>query len=560
MTLDGFLTFLTLVIAVFALASPVARLRAKLVFVVQIPLAMFSLILVLYLEFFEMFGQPCPSVLGNACDWFVIAVDSSLSPSDIAFIVVLVWMIFAMVIHKYVPRLLASILLTRIAQLVDQLAYERKYFELIGFIEPYLPVIGKAWHRHLCLQRCHDTLEAMQGGIMTLRQTMFDEEARSRESQRSRFAKFARRWVGNLAVLIPSQNRAQSSAADIGRVFFQSEDLKNYIAVNRPYFAIPLVYQDMFGSREYCESYFEMLITNTGSILYEEIQHNQNSSYQHGYEFPETNRLLHFLFADAQTAFKLEIWKPVGNHMLKLLNPSKSPDFSDYLKGSAVDFDEECWRNGVFVGITFFNLMVTAAAYQGVTWHMWMYYMTSVIEKLEQGYDASDPSVDTSDEFPTRSARLVYEIMYALCSWTKLVSHVPEDSPHRKVSHNDNGHIQDWDTWSLPNNNIPMSAAVVLGTCLATILMSRRFENRFVVQMYEVALRTVNELNDSGDEGQLRRFLILSIIHGGQKDLGRDYGELLRSMMNEVDHFIRYEVRDFETILNQTHPGSSPEK
>ena len=512
-----FLTFLTLVIAVYALASPVAKLRAKLVFILQIPLAISSLFLVLYLEFFDIFGQPCPHALGSVCEWFIIPIDDFKSPTDVAFFVVLVWMLFAVVVHKYIPRMLASFLLFKIAQLVDRLTLEKRYSELLEFVEPYLAVIGKASHRKLFLQRYHDKMGAMQGGLRAFRHNMFDEEARIRESQRSTIIRIARSWLGKLAFFIPSQYHAQSSAEDIARVFFQSEDLRVYVATNRPYFAIPLIRQDVFGGRQFCETYIGLLIANTGSVLYQELQYNQNSSYQQGYEFPVSNRLLYFLFADVEKAKQLEIWRPVGEHILQLLNPSKNPDFVNYLKGSAVDFDRECWENEVYAGVVFFDLMVNAAAYQGITWHMWLYYMTFVIRDLEKNYDSSDPSVDTSDEFPTRSARLVYEVIYTLCNWVSLVSHLPEDSPHRNISQIENGRLLKWNTWSLPNENIPMSAAVALGTCLSTILMSRRFEERFVVEMYEVVLRTVRGLNEKGDEGYLRLFLIHSIIHGGQK-------------------------------------------
>ncbi len=558
MTLDGFLTFLTLVLAAYTLATHVDKLRAKLVIVLQIPLALVSLFIVVYLEFFEVFGQPCPAVLGSLCTWIVFKESSPLSPSGVAFFVVLFWIIFAIVIHLSIPRLFSSFLLVRIARIVDRLSLEKRYSELLEFIEPYLPVIGKASHRKLFLQRHHDNLGAMQGDIAALRYTVLDQESQSAATHRSGLFKVGRRWLGKLAFIVPSQYSAQDSAENIARVFFQSEELRVYIATNRPYFAIPLIYQDIFGSRQFSEKYLSLLIADTGSVLYQEIQYNQNISYQHGYEFPVSNRLLYFLFSNANIALQLEVWQPVGKHILQLLNPNKSSDFVDYLQGTAVEFDYECWENGVFVGVVFFDLMVKAAAYQGVTWHMWLYYMTSVIDALEGSYDSSDPSVDTTDEFPTRSARLVYVVLSTLCSWIHLVSELPDDSHHRNLPKQNNGVILDWNTWSLPNDNIPLSSAVALGTCLATILESERFEYRFIVEMFEVVLREVSRLNESGDEGYMRSFLIHSIIHGGQKHLDIDYGNRLRGLLNDADRFILYEIKDFKTSLDQIHPTSMP--
>lgn len=203
MSLDGFLTFLTLIIAVYALASPVVKLRAKLVFVVQVPLAIFTLLLVLYLQFFEFVGQPCPSALNSICELLVFTTDSPITTLDAAFFVVITWMVVVLVVHKYFPSLLGSILLFRFAQLIDRLAYEQKYSELLEFVEPFLPLIGKATRRKLFLQKIHDDLEAMRGGMHTISHSMFDQEVERRESQRSTFTKVLRRLLGSLSVLHP---------------------------------------------------------------------------------------------------------------------------------------------------------------------------------------------------------------------------------------------------------------------------------------------------------------------------------------------------------------------
>jgi hypothetical protein len=48
--------------------------------------------------------------------------------------------------------------------------------------------------------------------------------------------------------------------------------------------------------------------------------------------------------------------------------------------------------------------MVTAAEYQGIQWHMWLYYFPHFIEGLVKIYDTSDENIDLSDEWPTRAA------------------------------------------------------------------------------------------------------------------------------------------------------------
>ena len=86
MTLDGFLSFLALFIAFYAIVSPVTRLRAQLHLGIQVPLALLAITLVLYFEFFSLVSQPCrlPSV--EACTWLVFPKDASFTPPQAAFL------------------------------------------------------------------------------------------------------------------------------------------------------------------------------------------------------------------------------------------------------------------------------------------------------------------------------------------------------------------------------------------------------------------------------------------------------------------------------------------
>lgn len=362
MTLDGFLTFLTLMAAIYALATPVVKLRARFGLAMQRFVALLALAFVLYLEL----GQPCPATLGYACDWLVFPDNGFITPPQLAFLVVLIWMVLAWVIYKHSvsqPRIRS---LPTLSRLVDNLVCEQRFAEVLELVEPYLPLIGQAARRRLCLQSLHDRLAVMWSNNPALHYFIYDKDAFEREMQRSPFSKKVRHWTGILSKLVPAQRRVENAAQDIARVLFRSEDLRRYIATTRPYFAIRLLRLDMHETRDFSDAYFGDLVSNTGSALYQELEQNQNISFRGGYDFPESNRLLHFLFADANTAKDLEVWRPIGEHLLKLLRPGESPDFVASLNRREEGFDKECWKNPIWAGIFFFDLMVTAAAYQGI--------------------------------------------------------------------------------------------------------------------------------------------------------------------------------------------------
>ena len=305
----------------------------------------------------------------------------------------------------------------------------------------------------------------------------------------------------------------------------------------------------------FSEAYFDDLISNTGSVLYQELEQNENTSFHGGYYFPESNRLLHFLFNDARTAENLQVWKPIGEHILKLLHSDESPAFVASLNKRAEGF--ECWKNPVWVGIFFFDLMVTAAAYQGVRWHMWLYYFPFFVDRLEKLYDTSDPMVNTSDEFPTRSARLIYEAVRSLCSWVLLVQELPADSPHRQSEIFSHYKRRGWECWTGDNGNIPVSAAIALGTCMMTIAMSKRLDDKFAGYIYEVVMRTVKDLRRDSDMGHFRSFLIQSIVNGGQNQFNSNYGRRLAMLKDKVDHVIWDHIDDYQVVLEQTYPNEN---
>ena len=551
MTLDGFLTFLTLVVAIYALASPVVKLRVKFGLVTQIIAALLALALVLYLEFLQVFRQLCPATLGYVCDWLVFPRDDFITPPQVAFLVVLVWMVAAWVIFRFSGPNART--LPILSSLVGNLVYEQRFAEMLELVELHLPLIGQAARRRLRLQSLHDRLAVMRSNNPALHYFIYGEDALEREMQRSPFSKKVRHWTGSLARLVPAQRQAETAAQDIARVLFRSEYLRRYIATTRPYFAIPLLRLEMYETRDFSDAYFGDLVSDTGSVLYQELEQNQNISFQGGYDFPESNRLLHFLFADANTAKNLAVWRPIGEHLLKLLRPGESPDFVASLNRGEEGFDKERRRNPIWAGIFFFDLMVTAAAYQGVRWHMGLYKFPLIVERLEEVHDTSDPTVNTSDEFPTRSARLIYDIVSTLRGWVLLGSKLPTDSHHTRSEIFSHCQSRGWDSWARDNENIPVSAAIALGSCMGTIAMSERLGDKFAGYMHEVVLQAIKDLRRDGEEGHLRSFLIQSIVHGGEHQRGKNYGLRLYTLLTMADHVLRSDVDDYETALKAAY-------
>ena len=372
MTLDGVLTFLALVVAVYTIASPVARLRIRLeIRFLQICAAVLAVSLTLYLEFFEALKQACPAAFRAVCGWITLPTDNSFTAKEAAFLVVLVWVLFAWLIHRYSK--LGPSSLPDLSKLVDELLFESRFAELFKLVTPHLNLIDRISRRKLRTQKLHDVVKGMVGGgpLEELLRQLDDAET---QRLRARFPEWSKPAISRLHIFIPPMRREEKQAQDILRSLYRAEEARRFMARQRPYVAIPLLKLERFERFEFFDRFLSDLIGDPGSILYLEARENQTNG-RHGYTFPEHNQLLHFLFSDAQHAFKLSAWKPIGEHVLRHLDPAFDPDYQRFLNGPATHFDEECWSDCTFVGVQYFRFMTVSAAHQGIAWHMWLYYL-----------------------------------------------------------------------------------------------------------------------------------------------------------------------------------------
>lgn len=554
MTLDGLLTLLTLLAAIYALLPKATRLRLGLGAKFQIPTALAALLIILYVQFNVQAISLCTAVMGQACENLPLLTGDSalLTAPQLSFFIVFGWATLVYAIHFFFSRPRAHSSLPTISKLVDNLIYEQRYAELIDLVEPRLSIVDRAANRLLLLQKLHDKIRLL--GDENQEFSRYPNRRYTSERVRSPnvFVRKTCRTVSKLATVIPAYRQTQVVARNIIRALCQSKDLRNYILEVRPYFALSLL--QLRETKDFSDAYFRGLISDTNSILYQELK--RNSDFSPGIRPWEGNRLLEFLFNDASVAKKLGVWKPIGEYMKEFLQPdgSPNPEFTVTLCRKANSSHDERWRNPdpIRTGIYFFDVMVTAAAMQGIQWHMWLYYLVYVVERLEQVYDTSSPKVDESDQFPIRSARLIDESIRVLCRWVLLVKELPLDSPHRNsivfVGQGDSiTHKNQYDD----NANIPVSAANALGMCMRKILLSRNISIQTKSCMYNTVVETLDELEDE----HWRQLLVHCIVDSGPvyRRVNREYGEVLKSLSSEVDFLLWKRVSDLDREIKQTY-------
>lgn len=544
MTLDGLLTLLALLVAIWALIPKATRLLVSIGIKSQIPIAFIAFLIILYVQFD-----------GQEVNLLFAGKFFSLKAPQLSFLIVCAWALTAYIVYKIFSRPGAYLSLPTISKLVDNLIYEQRFSELIDVVEPRLPTIEQAANRSLFAQKLHDKIRSLSEDEHQESLRCFGKRYTSKPVKPpSEFVKRTRQTVGKLAVVIPAHRRTQEVAGIIIRALCQSNNLRNYVIKVRPYFALPLL--RLSGANRFSDAYFRGLLLDSNSILYQELK--SESNFSPGIQpHREGSRLLKFLFKNASVAEKLGVWKPIGSCMIELLRPHESPDseFIKTLNKKPHSRRDERWGSPIYTGIYFFNVMVTAAARQGIRYHMWLYYFTHIVAELEKIYDTSDPDVNESDEFPIESARLINELIGVLSNWILLVEKLPSDSPHLNSTVFDKQQeLLVYNNQSYDNANIPVSAANALGMCLSKILLSQKINLQFKSYIYDITIKTLDELS----KNHWRQLLIHCIVNGspaysGREGLKKEYGQVLKNLSSEVDLLLWQQVSDLDDKIKQIY-------
>lgn len=547
MTLDGFLTVLALAAAIYAVLSPVQRLRVSLTWRPQLLLAIPALAVILAFELFDLQPPACPPALGHTCQLLILGGVDPGPARKFAFLIAFAWLIGAIIIHAIAKPSLSSVSI--FAQIATALIDEEQYADALKLLEPHIPLLAKASRRKCFRQRLHDWLEDFgptpdEGFKRFVRRP--EDRKYSGESWPARAAK----PVTWLAHLVPDGSRGERAASDLFQLIFSSPQLFDFIIARRPYFAISLFREDIFGSPEFLERFLAELMRRPGSALYQEIATNDHADGMVGYHLPARNRILYFLFADANVGERLSAWKGVGDYMKRLLDGDERPEYWTWLNGRPDWFERDQMRDPIYVGMFYFDIMISSAAKQGVGYHMWLYYIPTIAELLEQRYDSSGDEIDRSAEFPTRAARLLYDLVRRLATWAEIFRHLPAGAVHRTPP----------DRPEYPGT-VPHAAAQALGSVLATVAMSNRIDEGVIQTLHDVTIQTIKDFHpDGGEVSQMRAYLIDCLLRGGHRRANRPYLAKLSALLENNDDLLEYEVKDYVDALRAKLEEDPPQR
>ena len=177
------------------------------------------------------------------------------------------------------------------------------------------------------------------------------------------------------------------------------------------------------------------------------------------------------LFSDCERAKDLNVYKPVGDWTLDYLREQGAKDYDEYNDfdlNFGHDVDRTTYRDPVVASIHFFDIMVSESLYQGIEWHMWLYYYGHVTERICENFENTE-NTDESDEFPNRYGYILDEIIWKQRRWIEAAKHDTDDLELR-LEHADSRH---------ENGDIIKSSLRCLSRCSRVILTTDEIPSRF---------------------------------------------------------------------------------
>ena len=521
MTIDGLLTFIGLMIATYAILSPVNRLRLRL----QMPWLLtvgtaLAIICVVFLQFYSEFKFIAPSMLDQ--------ILSYVSPEKTAFLVVVAWLIGVFLLHIIaIPR--ASSLGT-LKTLSERLHDQGRYLELIELVDPYLGIIECVAEERLRTQRLHNWIKER---LRTQRLHNWMRDGKEKSPGPG--------WnsINLLASLVPARRKAHRAALEIEDLFLQSVGILQLLLQFKPEVAVALLGRKGEKFREFRTRYFRNALNDRTSHFYREIKATDGLPDPFDFERNSGRFLLEGLFGEANIGSIGEIWFPVEDEAQRLIRCDQ--EYAKLLNGPPPSKDD-LWGDPTYNAIRFCEFMLSSAVRQDVQSNMGRLYMSNIVRSLEEAHEIKKDRDNYEDEIQTLGEFLINEAIQFLGLWICDLENLPKDNSHMDPKNLD----------GLVYLSIPRCVVKDLCGAMRCILRSNRLNGRFITPLLSTYIEVVGELPTHGPVNHLRRMMVNELINGDPNShCVDDMRAKIRKYFGLLDHVVRDCAPDFKDVLER---------
>ncbi|WP_143435361.1 hypothetical protein [Henriciella aquimarina] len=291
MTVDGFLTFLSLLIAAAALASSGTRMRMSLLWGLPALSGILAFLLVIYLQLFDRFGVQCPDFMGQGCE--VLTLDQhTVTAQELSFFIVIAWLVLALGLSA--RRRISIKGLPKLEKLVGRLLSDKQFSQAADLIEPNLELIIDVISNKTRVQRLRRYFETRRPDTLAVLAFLQHEEGQKVRTQWDRI-------LSPLQHLLPGIEKQREAALSLYHQVTASNEFIEYAALARLSLGLKLMTAQIWKSEEYTEKFFDALMSEKDSAFYAD-QMQRMPPRQKSEDYGVHTPLYSFLFNDAHVA------------------------------------------------------------------------------------------------------------------------------------------------------------------------------------------------------------------------------------------------------------------
>jgi len=524
MDLNGLLTVIGLLVAVYAILPRERRLDLKLRFSRLDGIVTLVGLGVIHYQLF------LPNLKQLGLGYTFGPYKYGLNNDSAIYLICLVLVIY-LVTRAYFARVNEGNVKTAY-ELVEETLLSKSYLDLSVLIENHIADIVRLSEKKSFRGQLAEKITTLPHPLVDI--NYFNQP----NSKNSKFSKL-RDFLGK-KIYHKSKNKSTVIAESILRRLANNQDFISFIVSSRPYLGITLIKMLRFWNREnFVEQFISKLMDDQTSIYYYEIEQTQNSSTGHRLEIIENNKLFFYLFHDVKIAESLAIYKPVGDKVIDILDYD-SDLLCQYNRPIGNYFEVGRKYCPIDCSIHFFNIMILESMHQGIRWHMWLFYFPTFVEKILDRYEPAN-TVDFDREWPTPFHYIFYHITYVMLDWIDEIDNVEDKEP---LAIENQGLNHD-------NGSIPKSACLAVGNIIFMLISSTKLKDSFKGYILEIALRHIRDRDGNEVYASTNLVLMKSIIRNGfrnKSDL--DYIEKLTDAYTHLDHVLVHDTEAFLGLLN----------
>lgn len=347
-----------------------------------------------------------------------------------------------------------------------------------------------------------------------------------------------------LADLVGSSQRVQRRAVIVVRRLLSSRRLVEHLAIARPYLCLKVMDGATRFVDEFQHEFFDALLAHESSVFYSELKDNYTTGEGgHRLAIPDENRLLQFYCADVEVAARFGVYQSVGESVLARIDADET--LEKKLNGRLLRFkDVGKHHDPVYAGIFFFRIMVLEGLHQRVADHLWLHYMPHFARSLVDRAREIRWE-DESDEYSTPLGFLLYQIVEATAVWIRDAEALTEPNDVLRPDQREGNHVY-----------ISFEAAEAMGRVIEAILISSNVPRRLKTELLDVALSTVQKLQEHKQLAPLAKVMRTHLIKPFGFRKQNNYLDILHKCFNDQDPELRVHLRLFKEELDAAHKAS----